>query len=267
MTDSPAATAETVVSRDGTPIAVWRGGDGPPLLLVHGTTAEHGRWARVLPAFEEHFTVLAMDRRGRGGSGDADGYALEREFEDVAAVVESAGEGVAVLGHSYGAICALEAALLTDRIERLVLYEPPLGFVRASTAVVERLVALLEADERDELVAFFMREVAGLGDAQLESMRSMPSWQGRLAAAHTIPREELGGREYAFDPDRFRSLDVPTLFLQGSDSPEGFRQAAEAVDAALPGCRVLVMPGQRHNAMDTDTAMFTREVLAFLRAA
>jgi pimeloyl-ACP methyl ester carboxylesterase len=112
---------EQVVSRDGTPIAVWRSGAGPPLLLVHGTTADHTRWAPVLPALEERFTVLAMDRRGRGKSEDADDYAFEREFEDVAAVIESAPGRVDVLGHSHGGVCALEAALLTERVRKLVL--------------------------------------------------------------------------------------------------------------------------------------------------
>jgi pimeloyl-ACP methyl ester carboxylesterase len=117
-----------VLSRDGTPIAVWRSGEGPPLILIHGTAADHNRWAPVLPALEERFAVFAVDRRGRGRSGDTTDYALEREYGDVVAVVEWAGEGVTVLGHSYGGICALEAALLTDGIRKLVLYEPPMGF-------------------------------------------------------------------------------------------------------------------------------------------
>ena len=101
---------EEVLSADGTQIAAWRSCDGPALVLVHGAAADHRRWAPVLPALEERFTVLAIDRRGRGQSGDSDDYALEREFEDVAAVVEWAGEAVHVLGHSYGGICALDCA-------------------------------------------------------------------------------------------------------------------------------------------------------------
>lgn len=255
-----------VVSPDGTSIAVWRSGEGPPLVLIHGAAADHNRWAPVLPALEERFTVLAIDRRGRGQSGDADDYALEREFEDVVAVVESAGEGVNVLGHSYGGICALEAALLTDRIRKLVLYEPPLGFLASPPHVVDQLQALLAAGRRDELLVFFMREVAGLPTDQVELMRSLPAWEARLDAADTIPREELASREYVFAPGRFRDLGVPTLFLQGGDSPEPFKAAGEAVRAALPDCRVAVMPGQRHAAMDTGTDLFTAEVLGFLEA-
>lgn len=256
-----------VVSTDGTPIAVWRSGEGRPLLLVHGTTADHSRWAPVLPAFEARFSVLSMDRRGRGRSGDAEAYELEREFEDVAAVVEWAGDDVLVLGHSYGGVCALEAALLTDRIAKLVLYEPPMGFVAPPPSVVQRLETLLEASEHDELVAFFMLEVAGLSPDQVELLRSLPAWEARIAAAGTIPREERANREYVFRGDRFRGIGVPTLFLQGGDSPEPFAKAAAAVSSALPNCRVVVMPGQRHAAMDTATELFANEVLRFLENA
>jgi pimeloyl-ACP methyl ester carboxylesterase len=217
---------ETAVSADGTPLAMWRSGEGPPLVLVHGAAADHSRWAPVLPALEEHFTVHQFDRRGRAESGDA--------------------------------------ALLTDRIRKLVLYEPPLGFVAAPPHVVAELEALLQAGKRDELVAVFLRDVAGAPPEQIELMRSLPAWEARVAAADTIPREERANREYAWDPDRFRELSVPTVYLLGGDSAEPFRLAAEAVEAALPDCQVVVMPGQRHAAMDTGTELFVREVLSFL---
>jgi pimeloyl-ACP methyl ester carboxylesterase len=255
-----------VRSADGTPIAVWQSGAGKPLLLVHGTTADHTRWAPVLPAFAAEYSVLALDRRGRGRSGDAPSYELEREFEDVAAVIEWAGDGVCVLGHSYGGTCALEAARLTNNVDKLVLYEPPLGFVSSPPDVVHRLEELREAGEHDELVAYFMLAVVGLPPDQIDHLRSLPVWKARVAAAGTIPREERANREYAFSPERFREVDLPTLFLLGGDSAEPFRRACEAVQASLANCRVVVIEGQRHNAMDTATGRFTTEVLAFLRS-
>jgi pimeloyl-ACP methyl ester carboxylesterase len=255
---------ETVVPPDGTPLALWTSGAGPPLVLVHGATADHSRWAPALPALEEHFTVHSYDRRGRGESGDAAGYSIAREFEDLVAVIESVGDDVNVLGHSYGGVCALEAALLTDRIRKLVLYEPPMGFLSSPPHVVQELESLLQAGERDELVALFMGEVAGLPPDQIELMRSLPAWQARIAAADTIPREERASREYAWDPERFRELAVPTMYLLGGDSPEPFRLAGEAIEAALPDCRVVVMPDQRHAAIDTATELFVSEVLSFL---
>ena len=255
---------EKVLSQDGTPIAVWRTGEGPPLVLLHGTAADHSRWAPVLPALDQRFTVLAVDRRGHGQSGDADEYAIEREYEDLAAVVEAAGEDVDVLGHSYGGICALEAALQTDGIRKLIVYEPPMGFLQSSPEVVDRLTALLDAGERDELVAHFMREVGGLSSEQVELLRTLPPWESRIAVAHTIPREEQASSAYEFAPDRFKDLGTPTLFLRGGDSPPAFKAAAEAVAEALPDCRVVVMQGQGHAAMDTATELFAEEVLGFL---
>jgi pimeloyl-ACP methyl ester carboxylesterase len=229
--------------------------------------ADHTRWAPVMPALEERVTVRSMDRRGRGASGDSADYSLERDVEDVVAVVEAAGDDVILLGHSHGGVCALEAALRTDGLRKLVLYEPPLGFVGGSPEVLERLEALLAGGRRDEVLTLFLTDVARQPPEAIELMRSLPSWEARLATAHTIPREERVNREYRFDPGRFRKLEVPTLFLLGGDSAEPFKQASDAVAGALPNCEVVVLPGQRHAAMDTGTELFLREVFAFLDAA
>ncbi|CAG0989842.1 N-formylmaleamate deformylase [Methanosarcinales archaeon] len=115
---------DTVISKDGTPIAYQRSGRGSALVLIHGTTSDHSTtWKFILTSLEEHFIVYAMDRRGRGESGDGPAYSLDREAEDVAALVDSIGQPVNVLGHSYGALCAIKAALLTNNIRRLILYE------------------------------------------------------------------------------------------------------------------------------------------------
>ena len=259
---------ETIISTDGTRIAYRRNGEGPPLILVHGAAANHGRWSPVLPSLEEHFTVYAVDRRGRGGSGDGHGYVIEREFEDVAAVIDSIGEPVNLLGHSYGALLALEAALLTQNVRMLVLYDPGIeaGEEIYPREVVERLEALLRAGDRDEVVATTMREVAGLPPQMVEHLRTLPVWQTRVAAAHTIPRELRAVKAYGFDPERFKGLMVPTMLLSGGASPAALRKAAEAVDEALPDSRIVVMPGQGHAAMDTGTDLFTAEVLRFLTA-
>ncbi len=257
---------KTINSRDGTRIAYRRSGEGPPLVLVHGTAANHGRWSPVLPAFEERFTIYAIDRRGRGGSGDGHGYVIEREFEDVAAVIDSIGEPVNLLGHSYGALLALEAALLTRNIRKSVLYDPGIeaGEEIYPHRVVERLEALLEAGDRDGVVATTMRDVAGLPPETVEHLRTLPVWQARVDAAHTIPRELRAVKAYRFDPERFGDLGVPTLLLSGGASPGAFREAAETVYGALPNSRMVVMPGQGHAAMDTGTDLFTAEVLDFL---
>ena len=122
-------TLEKAISRDGTAIGYFRSGAGRPLVLVHGTTADHTRWDTVRDLFEPHLSLATMDRRGRGASSDADAYAFEREVEDVVAVVDAlareTGGPVDLLGHSYGGLCSLGAVLQTDNVRRLVIYEAP----------------------------------------------------------------------------------------------------------------------------------------------
>ena len=257
---------ETITSTDGKMIAYERSGTGPPLVLVHGTTADHTRWAPVLPAFEQYFTVYAVDRRGRGGSGDAEPYVIEREFEDLVALVNSIEEPVFLLGHSYGALCSLEAARCTAHLRKLVLYEPPIptGIEIYPSEIVTRIQALLDAGDREAAVTTFLRDIARVPPHEMEILRSAPNWPARIAAAHTIPREMRGSNEYIFAPARFRSLPTPTLLLLGGDSPPFFKAAIEAVRAALPESRVVVMPGQQHTAMNTAPELFIREVFQFL---
>jgi pimeloyl-ACP methyl ester carboxylesterase len=251
------AAPASVVSRDGTSIAAWRSGEGPPVVLIHGAAADHNRWAPVLPALEERFTVFAVDRRGRGRSGDANDYALEREFEDVVAVVESTGEAVDVLGHSYGGICAVEAALLTDRIRKLVLYEPPMGFLVSPPHVVEQLQALLEAGRRDELLAFFMQEVAGLPTDQVELMRSLPAWGARLDAADTIPREQ-GIRLRSGSLSRPQRANAVPPRRRQPRPLQGRRRGTARGSAGLPGRRhagaATCRDGHRHRLVHLRSA-------------
>ena len=260
---------ESVTSEDGTPIAYWRSGEGPPLVLVHGTSADHGRWAPVLPAFGQRFTVCAVDRRGRGGSGDSNDYAIEREFEDIAAVVDSLGEPAYLLGHSYGALCALGAALLTRNVRKLVLYEPGMNVTGEQIyppGFIDRLDALLDAGDRDAVISTMFRELVGMPQEEVEYLRLLPAWQERVKAAHTVPRELRADEAYRFDPERFGDLGVPTLMLSGGESPAFQKAADKAVDETLPNCRIVVMPGQGHAAMDTGTNLFTTEVVRFLTA-
>jgi pimeloyl-ACP methyl ester carboxylesterase len=260
---------ETITSKDGTPIAYLRSGEGPPFVLVHGTSADHSRWAPVLPAFERRFAICAVDRRGRGGSGDSDDYSIEREFEDIAAVVDSIGEPVNLLGHSYGAVCALEAALLTRNVRKLVLYEPGMNVTGEQIyppGFIDRLDALLEAGDRDAVISTMFRDLVGMPQEEVEYLRSLPAWQERVKAAHTVPRELRADEAYRFDPERFGDLGVPTLLLSGGDSPTFLKAADKAVDGTLPNSRIVVMPGQGHAAMDTGTDLFTAEILRFLTA-
>ncbi|HVW18068.1 MAG TPA: alpha/beta fold hydrolase, partial [Solirubrobacteraceae bacterium] len=209
---------------DGTRIAVWRSGRGEPLVLVHGTSADHTRWARVLPELEQRFTVFAVDRRGRGASGDAARYALELEIQDVTAVVDAVGGPVTLLGHSYGGICSLEAALRTPAVARLILYEPPIptDVEIYVPGMIDRMDALLEAGDNEAVLTTFMTEVVRMPADEFAHFRSLPGWDDRVAAAHTVVREIHAHAEYRFEPERWRDFTTPTLLLLGGDSPPLF---------------------------------------------
>ena len=257
---------QTFDSKDGTVIAFERTGHGPPLVLVHGMTADHTRWKPVLPMLEMYFTVYAMDRRGRGGSGDAPGYEMAREIEDVTMLVDSIGKPAFLLGHAYGAIVALEAAMSTPNVRKLVLYEPPIGTGAAmQPGVIDRMNDLLTAGDREGVVTTFFRDVVGTPDDDLRMLRSLPNWPARVAAAHTIFRELLGSDTYRFKGSRFAGFHAPTLLLIGGESPPHFRDAAKTVHAAIPTAHVAVLEGQRHAAMNTAPELFLRQVIGFLQ--
>lgn len=261
---------ELVTSRDGTPIAVWRSGSGTPLLLVHGTTADHSTtWRLVQPYFERRFAVYAMDRRGRGKSGDSPGYGLQREAEDIAAVVEAIGAPVDVLGHSYGALCSLEATLVTPGVRRLLLYEgvPLEGENAYAPGVIDRLETLVAAGNAEEALVAMYREIVEMPPADFEMMRSnVEAWAVRLRNVRTMPREARVEQSYCFTPERFTDMKVPTLLLVGGDSPSRELENARAVAAGLPDARVAVLPGQQHVAMHTAPDLFARVVERFLLA-
>lgn len=209
---------ETITSADGTTIAFKRTESGPPLVLVHGAGLDHDFWdlPGVRPALAENETVSAVDRRGRGGSGDAVVYELEREIEDVVAVVESIDDPVTLFGHSYGGLCALEAAERTDTLQSLVLYEP---FVpEESYPIVEELLgkiqALLADGEREQALITDVTAM-GMPEGYTEELRSKPSRQELVDATHTIPREFGQLIEYEFDTGRFAELTTPTLLVTG----------------------------------------------------
>jgi pimeloyl-ACP methyl ester carboxylesterase len=255
-----------VESPDGTTIACYVAGDGPPLVLVHGTSADHARWAPVIAALEARFTTYAIDRRGRGASTDGGAYSIEREFDDVAAVIDGIEGDVDVLGHSYGAICALEATLRTSRVRRLVLYEPPLrvGTRIHEPGLIERLDGLMANGDREAVVTTFLREVVRMGPGELDMVQRDTGWGARLAAAHTIPRELRCVDTHQPDFARIATLNAATLLLVGGDSPPFLVEPTHRLHACISNSRLVVMPGQQHVAMNSAPDLFLEHVLEFL---
>jgi len=264
--DAAGGALATVASRDGTRIAYERIGVGPPLVFVHGGWDSHFAWQLVLPILAQQFTVYAIDRRGCGQSDPyRNDYEIERDFEDVAAVIDMIGEQAHLVGHSIGALCALHAALLTPRVRRLVLYEPPLGGPEvAPTELIDRIEALVAAGDRDEAAVVFVHEVVGVPWTEVEHQRASPTWATRVMGVHAVaPGLRAFGR-FRFDPDRVRVLEVPTLLLVGSDSTPYHKQTVATVASALPHAQVAVLPGQQHNANVTAPALLAMAILHFV---
>jgi pimeloyl-ACP methyl ester carboxylesterase len=264
---SPAteSTVENVTATDGTRIALECAGSGPGLLIVHGGSGDRKRWKPLLPLFAKHFTVCAMDRRGHGESVDSAEYSLKKEFDDVAAVVRSMQGQVAVLGHSYGGICAMQAALLEKKISKLVLYEPPIEDLD-HTAVANAMEKLIGAGQRDEALVTFLREVVMVSPSEIELMRTRPSWKDRVAGIDVQLREMHALIRYRFEPKKVKKLMVPTLLITGSRtaSPQ-LKAAIQTLMRTLAHPTLLTLEGQEHNAMDNIPQQFADAVTKFLQ--
>jgi pimeloyl-ACP methyl ester carboxylesterase len=255
-----------VHSADGNPIAVWVEGTGPPLVMVHGSIADHTTFEPFVAVLKEHVTTYCMDRRGFGASGDTADYAIERDFEDVAAVVAAVaartGGPVGLWGHSYGANCAMGGAARSTNVSHLILYEPSLGlrYPPGSIAAVE---AALDRGDHDAAIVTVLTDILEMTDVEIEALRASPLWPVRLAAAPTIPRECHAEEDWVYEPDQFQRIRAPTLMLTGSDSVPAVAEATSRAAAAIPNARIHVLDGHGHFAHKTDPAMVTSLVRQF----
>jgi pimeloyl-ACP methyl ester carboxylesterase len=263
--NGPVGDMLTVTSSDGTTIACSVGGDGPPIVLVHGTTGSDFSWALVRPHLEPRHTVVAVQRRGRGASGDGPVYAIEREAEDVAAVVDALGEPVVLVGHSHGATCCLEASLLTARLRRLVLYEPAIGWP-IDEPTLQTVDAHVAAGRAEAAAETYLRDAAELTEDEIAMLRSFPTWGERVDAAHTFTREDRADAAYVAVAERLARMTVPTLLLTGGESPGAFRASIDELAAVLPGGTVQVIEGHGHAANVTAPDVLAAAILAFAGA-
>lgn len=258
-----------VVSTDGTPLAVWVDGHGPPLVLVHGSMTDHTGFAALVARLRDGLTTFSMDRRGHGASGDADGYTIDREFEDVAAVVDAVAARtsgpVALLGHSFGAGCAMGGAARTGNVHRLVLYEPGLGR-DPSVDAVERVEVAVAAGDRERAFLAVLDAIGGATEEDAEVVRSAPSWPQWVAAAPVALRELRAEGDWVYRPGQFDAVVSPTLVLAGSESPPTRNRATIRSAAAIAGTSLRVLDGQGHfafvRAPEVVAAVIRRFVLA-----
>jgi len=271
--EHPASTSGSFCSQDGTRIGYTRIGSGPAVVIVHHSLATGANWMAVAKILASDFACYVLDRRGRGSSGDAPNYSIEREYEDVEAALtmaagtpgKQAGVGASLIGHSFGAVCALGAALkLPPR--RMVLYEPPLaaGGTVAGTYLPEYQAAI-EAGDRDRAIEIGFTHFASVPPSRVRLMRGTKEWAEARELAHTWTREIDALERHGPSLERYRSLRVPTLLLLGTlSAAHPLRDTTEALAKTLPDAKIVELAGQGHLANERAPELVASRIREFL---
>ena len=250
-----------VTSADGTEIGLLTAGDGPPLLLVHGGMGCIESWQPLWDPLTSRWQVTAMDRRGRGSSGDAQPYDLSQEFEDVTAVAASLGQPD-MFGHSYGAVAALGAVAQGAPVRRLALYEPP-GPQTVPSQWRERMLPMITAGQPGRAMFSFLTEIIGLSAEEVAALRDAPrDYDVMPIVSATMPRESeaLGLVDLAGLAAR---VEIPVLLLLGSASPAWAQEIIHDLDDALAHATLAVLDGQGHDAISQAPLLLVDQIAGF----
>lgn len=236
-------------SEDGTAIAFDRVGEGPPIILVVGAFNDRATGAPLAAALQDCFRVVTYDRRGN--SGDTPPYAVEREVEDLEAIIEEVGGSASVFGYSSGAVLSLIAAARGLAITRLAFYDLPLSAAGARIERPEdlaaRLAGLVEADRRGDAVALFQAEGVGLPAEVVAQLRQAPFWPALEAMAHTLVYETEIVGDGSLPVELAASVAIPTLAIAGGERCPFMRETPLALAAVMPGARARILEGQSHD--------------------
>jgi pimeloyl-ACP methyl ester carboxylesterase len=261
---------DTVRSKDGTTIAYDVQGDGPALILVDGAmgTRSSGSKPELAKLLAQRFTVYSYDRRGRGDSGDTKPYAVEREIEDIDALIDAAGGSAYLHGHSSGGCLALEAAVkLGDRVKKLAIYEAPYNddpeAQKAWGGYIKHLTEALATNRRGDAVALFMAYV-GMPAAQIEGMRHAPFWAGMEAVAPTLAYDHTAvmGSDGSIPTERAARVQVPTLVMNGGSGAPFMLETARTLSQVIPGAMLRTLDGQTHDVQPAALAPVLVEFFA-----
>jgi pimeloyl-ACP methyl ester carboxylesterase len=245
----------TVISLDGTTIAFDREGHGPALIVVDGamSTRSGGSKPELARLLAQHFTVYRYDRRGRGDSGDTKPYAVEREVEDIDALIGEAGGSTFLYGHSSGGCLALDATVkLGDKVKKVAVYEAPYNDDPAAQKAwgeyLDNLTEALASSRRGDAVALFMAYV-GVPAAQIEGMRHAPLWGGMEALAPTLAYDHSGimGTDGSIPIERVARIRVPALLMTGGNGAPFMLETARTLSKAIPGAKLSTLAGQTHD--------------------
>ena len=256
---------ESVTSRDGTTIAFDRMGKGPPVVLVTGGSVDRMSNAPLAQELAADFTVLNYDRRGRGPSGDTQPYAIEREIEDIEAMLEAAGGSANLYGTSSGAALALQAAAGGLPVTKLALWEPPYILdenARPPKDQVEQYETMIAEGRRGDAAEYFMTKVVGMPPEFAAQARTEPWWPNQEALAHTLAYDARIMGDYSVPTDQAASVKVPTIVIAGGSDMPFMRETAQALADALPDGQVKFLDGQGHNVDPAILAPALKEFFA-----
>jgi len=253
-----------VTSKDGTRIAYEQSGQGPALVIVGGILGDHLQQAGLAQLLASHFTVYTIDRRGHGESGFREPHTVEREFEDLEALLDEAGGSAFVYGTSGLGVLAMYAAAwgLASRIKKLAIWEPPYILEGSSRLppkdYKQRLISLLSQGRRGDMVELFMTEAVGMPAEFVPPMRTQPWWPAQEALAHTLIQNAAIMEDFSLPKERLASVQVPTLVIDGGTIP-WMSYAADAVARVLPNAQRFTIAGQPHNVADEAMAPVLRD--------
>lgn len=255
-----------ITSTDGTTLSARSTGQGVPVVMVHGTAGGIGAFSLVEPTLAEQYQVWVYDRRGRGDSGDGYDHELEREVEDLLAVIAAAGSTPHVVGHSFGALVALRTAATTDvDLRSLVLYEPPLVGEEISPDAVAEVGAAVERGDHEHAFMAMGSKIAGLSDEELAVTKAIrPLWKELLEAVPTAPREISEVCSVDWEPGTVPLSGVPVCMIRGGRESVGVYPAIEDLPRWVSDPDVVTIPGQGHMAVAFAPYDFADAVLDFI---
>jgi pimeloyl-ACP methyl ester carboxylesterase len=255
---------ERLITPNGITVSYEQGGSGPLLVLAHGGFSDHHtNWEFVNPALRQNFTTCAIARRGRGETDATHGHGVEDEVDDLVALLGAVKEPVFLLGHSYGAHCALAAAhRLPGQVRKLMLYEPMRPGLFPGD-VLPRLEALASTGAWDDFAMTFFRDALHVPIEELEAVRASDLWPPIVADAPASLGDIRALTRYKFEAGRYRTLDIPVLLQIGSESPRDL-YVTDALAAVLPDARIEALPGQAHEGMTTAPELYVEAVTTFL---
>jgi pimeloyl-ACP methyl ester carboxylesterase len=256
MNNERETNMRTVISKDGAAIAFDKTGQGPAIILVVGAFNDRATAAPLAELLATRFAVFNYDRRGRGESGDAAPYAIEREIEDLDALIAQAGGSACVFGYSSGAILSLRAAAHGLAISQLALYEPPPTGAKAGQ-LVPQLTELIAAGRRGDAVELFQTEAVGIPAAVVAQLRNAPFRPALEKMAHTLVYESTILR--SLPTALIASVRAPTLVIDGEESHAVMRQAAQSLADVLPDGRYRTLKGQGHDIVPAVVAPVLEE--------